>query len=91
MFIAYEQAVSMAYMASLKLGEGDEDRARAVSAAKAQICRSARFVGQSAVQLHGGMGMSDELNVGHFFKRLSIINALYGNEDFHVDRYIALT
>ncbi len=89
MFIAYEQAVSMSYMASLKLGESAHERARAASAAKAQIGRAAQFVGQSAVQLHGGMGMSDELNVGHYFKRLSIIEAFYGNVDFHVERYMA--
>ena len=75
MFIHYEEAKSMALMATLKIGEPAEARARAVSAAKVQIGRSARFIGQESVQLHGGMGMTDELRVGHYFKRLTTIEA----------------
>ena len=90
MFIAYQQAVSMNYMAYLHLGKEDKARARAVSAAKAQIGRSARFVGQQAVQLHGGMGVAEEHHIGHYFKRLSVIDNLFGNVDFHTERYIKL-
>ncbi|MDD3444176.1 MAG: acyl-CoA dehydrogenase family protein [Zavarzinia sp.] len=89
MYMAYEQAKSMAIMANLKLDADPAERRRAVSAAKVQIGKSGRFVGQQAVQLHGGMGMTDELNVGHYFKRLTMIETLFGNTDFHLKRYAA--
>ncbi len=89
MYMAYEQAKSMALMANLKLGASPAERRKAVSAAKVQIGKSARFVGQQAVQLHGGMGMTDELNVGHYFKRLTMIETLFGNTDYHLKRYAA--
>jgi len=89
MYIAYEQAKSLAIMANLKLDAPREERRRAISAAKVQIGKSARFVGQQAVQLHGGMGMTDELNVGHYFKRLTMIETLFGNTDYHLKRYAA--
>ena len=50
-------------------------------------CNAAKFIGQSAVQLHGGMGMTDELNVGHYFKRLSMIETQLGNADHHLKKY----
>lgn len=87
MFIHYEEAKSMALMATLRVGEDAEVRARAVSAAKVQIGKSARFIGQESVQLHGGMGMSDELNVGSYFKRLTMIEALFGNTDYHLNKF----
>ena len=55
-----------------------------------QIGKAGRFVGQQAVQLHGGMGMTDELNVGHYFKRLTMLDTLYGNVDHHLKRYASL-
>ena len=73
MFMQYEQSVSMTYMVNLKLHEEYSERRKAASGAKVQICKAAKFIGQSAIQLHGGMGMTDELNVGHYFKRLSKI------------------
>lgn len=87
MFMELEQARSMAYMATLKLDEVPAERAKAVSAAKVQIGKSGRFVGQQSVQLHGGMGMTDELNVGHYFKRLTMIDTMFGNQDHHLKRY----
>ena len=89
MFVNYEQAVSITLMVTLKLGAGDAERIKAASAAKAQIGKSGRFVGQGAVQIHGGMGMTDELNVGHYFKRLTMIDTLYGNVDHHLKRFAA--
>lgn len=89
MFIECEQSISMTYMVNMKLDEGEAGRIRAASAAKAQIGKSGRFVGQQAIQLHGGMGMTDELNVGHYFKRLTMIDALFGNVDFHLKRFAA--
>jgi alkylation response protein AidB-like acyl-CoA dehydrogenase len=90
MFMNYEQSSSITYMVTLKLGEGEVERKKAASAAKVQIGKAGRFVGQNAVQLHGGMGMTDELNVGHYFKRLTMLDTLYGNVDHHLKRYASL-
>jgi len=90
MFMQVEQAVSMTYMAHIKLGEPAIDRAKAVSAAKVQIGRACRFVGQNAIQLHGGMGMTDEMAIGHYFKRATMIEGLFGSVDHHLARYETL-
>jgi alkylation response protein AidB-like acyl-CoA dehydrogenase len=88
MFAACELSKSMAYMAAVHAGDDDANsRAKAVSAAKVQIGKAGRFVGQQAVQLHGGMGMTDELPVGHYFKRLTMIDTLFGDVDFHLRRF----
>ena len=55
-----------------------------------QIGRAGKFVGQTAIQLHGGMGMTDELPIGHYFKRLAMIDTMFGNADFHLKRFVAL-
>ena len=90
MLMACEEARSMAYMATLKLDESDPNvRKRAASAAKVSIGKAARFVGQQSIQLHGGIGMTDELDVGHYFKRLTMIDILFGDVDFHLRRYSA--
>ena len=87
-FAMCEQARSMALMAALKVGDPDPAaRRKAVSAAKNYIGRAGRFVGQQAVQLHGGMGMTDELIIGHYFKRLTMIDMLFGNADHHLERF----
>ena len=91
MFIQVEQAVSMTYMAHIKLGEPAPARAKAISAAKVQIGRACRFVGQNAIQLHGGMGMTDEMAIGHYFKRATMIEAQFGSVDHHLRRYEALS
>ena len=91
MFVQYEQSVSITLMVTLKLGESDADRAKAASAAKVTIGKAGRFVGQQAVQIHGGIGMTDELNVGHYFKRLTMIDTLFGNTDHHLKRFAALS
>ncbi|NJN52666.1 MAG: pimeloyl-CoA dehydrogenase small subunit [Gammaproteobacteria bacterium] len=91
MFMEYEQSKSLMYMAAMRLDEGYGDEARkAVSAFKVQVGKSGRFVGQSAVQLHGGMGMTEELSVGHYFKRLTMIDTMFGNVDFHLQRFGSL-
>jgi len=87
MFMNYEQSVSITFMVTLKLGESDHERRKAASAAKVQIGKAGRFIGQQAVQLHGGMGMTDELNIGHYFKRLTMIDTMFGNVDHHLRRY----
>lgn len=88
MFMEHEQSKSLMYMAAMRMDEGYSPEAqKAVSAFKVQVGKSGRFVGQNAVQLHGGMGMTDELNIGHYFKRLTIIDTLFGNVDFHLKRF----
>ena len=85
MTVALEQARSMMYLATMMAGEEDaKERAKSISAAKVQIGRSARFIGQQAVQMHGGIGMTYEYKVGHLFKRLTMIDAAYGDADLHV-------
>ena len=91
MYMELEQAVAAVYLAVLNLDAEPAIRARAVSAAKATIGRAARFVGQNAVQLHGGMGMTEELAIGHYFKRLTAIQYEFGSTDHHVARYAELT
>ena len=91
MYMEVEQAVAAVYLAVLNLGAEPNTRARAVSAAKATIGRAARFVGQQAVQLHGGMGMTEELAIGHYFKRLTALQYEFGSTDYHVARYAELT
>lgn len=91
MFVEYEQSVSMTYLATLKLGEKSAERQRAVSAAKVRIGQAVHKVGQDAIQIHGGMGMTDELAIGHYFKRLTIFDSEYGNVDHHMKRHVALS
>ena len=90
MTVHLEQARSMSYLAAMRCASTDiEERRRALSAAKVVIAEAARFVGQQAVQLHGGMGMTDELKVSHWFKRLTAIEILFGDGDFHLQRFAA--
>jgi alkylation response protein AidB-like acyl-CoA dehydrogenase len=90
MYIHLEQARSMALLAAVKLASGDaSERRRAVSAAKYRVGQAARFVGQQAVQLHGGMGVTDELPASHYFKRLSTIELTLGDSDHHLARFVA--
>jgi pimeloyl-CoA dehydrogenase small subunit len=91
MFMACEQSVSMTYMVTLKLGEPDRQRKLAASGAKVQIGKAGKLISQDAVQIHGGMGMTDELNVGHFFKRITMIESQFGNTDWHLRRYTELS
>jgi alkylation response protein AidB-like acyl-CoA dehydrogenase len=92
MLIHLEQARSMSYLAALRCSDANvTERRRALSAAKAVIGQASRFVGQQAVQLHGGMGMTDELVVSHWFKRLTAAEMMFGDSDAHLQRYAALT
>ena len=91
MHMEVEQSIAAVYLAVLNLEAEPNVRARAVSAAKATVGRAARFVGQNAVQLHGGMGMTEELAIGHYFKRLTAIQFEFGSTDHHVTRYARLT
>jgi alkylation response protein AidB-like acyl-CoA dehydrogenase len=89
MFIHLEQARSMALLAAAKLDSDDVfERRRTVSAAKVRIGQALTFVGQQAVQLHGGMGVTDELPAAHHFKRLTMINQTLGDVDHHLQRFM---
>jgi alkylation response protein AidB-like acyl-CoA dehydrogenase len=89
MFMELELARSMSYVAAMTLENADDEmsRKRSISAAKVQIARSGRFVGQQAIQLHGGIGMSEEYKVGHYFKRMTTVERLLGDIDYHLARY----
>lgn len=89
MFIECQLARSIVMMAAMQLDSDapDADKMRAVSAAKSRVGKAIRKVGQEAVQLHGGIGITDELDVGHLFKRVTAIETLYGNTDFHTARF----
>ena len=88
MLMHLEQARSMSYLASSHCNDPDRPaRGAALSAAKALMGQAARYIGQQAVQLHGGMGMTDELNVSHYFKRLLAFELRYGTTDQHLKKY----
>jgi pimeloyl-CoA dehydrogenase small subunit len=85
MLVALEQARSMALLATVMADEKDvRERRAAISAAKVQIGRSGRLIGQQAIQLHGGIGMTMEAKVGHYFKRVTTIDTLFGDADYHL-------
>jgi alkylation response protein AidB-like acyl-CoA dehydrogenase len=91
MFMQVEQSISMTYMAHIRLTDPAPERAKAISAAKVQIGRACKFVGQNAIQLHGGMGVTDEMAIGHYFKRGTMIEGEFGSVDHHLRRYERLS
>jgi alkylation response protein AidB-like acyl-CoA dehydrogenase len=97
MFISAEQARSITLLACSRVDAASRgeispaERMRSVSAAKLRICDAVRHVGQEAIQLHGGMGMTHEMKVAHTFKRLTMLGQQFGDADHHLDRYAALT
>jgi len=90
MFIAHEEALSLMQHLNLSLGVNEAGLSRLASGAKSKIGYAGKYVADQAVQLHGGMGMTDELNVGHYFKRISSINIQFGDPAYHVLRYAQL-
>ncbi|ABD87784.1 pimeloyl-CoA dehydrogenase small subunit [Rhodopseudomonas palustris] len=90
MFVAVEQARSMALFATMASDFDDaRERANAIAAAKVQVGQSLKFVGEQAIQLHGGVGMTMEYKIGHYFKRLTMIEHAFGDSDFHLSRVSA--
>jgi alkylation response protein AidB-like acyl-CoA dehydrogenase len=90
MMISYEQARSMAYLACVKIDTADAaERRRVVSAAKIKIADACRHVSQEAVQLHGGMGMTEELKISHTFRRLTMLAQTFGDAEHHLERFAA--
>ncbi|MCC2979498.1 acyl-CoA dehydrogenase family protein [Sphingomonas sp. IC4-52] len=91
MFMKIEAATSATYLATMKLSAPPRERALAISGAKVLVGEACRFVGQNGVQLHGGMGMTEELAVGHYFKRATVIEGLFGTSEDHLARYMAIS
>ncbi len=93
MYIELELMRSMAYFAAKTLEDETDPfaRKRGISAAKAQIAKSGRFIGQQAIQLHGAIGMSEEYKIGHYFKRMTFVERLLGDRDYHLRRYVELS
>ncbi|MBX3531463.1 MAG: acyl-CoA dehydrogenase family protein [Rhizobiaceae bacterium] len=91
MFVAIEQARSITlYATTLADSEDDAERTRAMHAAKAEIGRAGRIVGENAIQLHGGVGMTMELAIGHYFKRMAMINLTFGDDAHHLAALAAM-
>ena len=89
MFMEYEQSKSLLYRATMEVAASGEDAQRNVHALKHLIGKASSFVGENAVQTHGGMGVTEELRVGHYFKRLLVIEAQFGNTDYHLEQFAA--
>jgi alkylation response protein AidB-like acyl-CoA dehydrogenase len=87
MFIALEESISLMQHLNLSLAAGEPHGSKLASGAKSKVGEAARFVAEQAIQLHGGMGMSDELNVGHYFKRIAAIDVQFGDPIYHLMRY----
>jgi alkylation response protein AidB-like acyl-CoA dehydrogenase len=89
MYLACQSMRSLLYYAAILRKEGREDAGQAAAALKVKLGDAGRFVSQQAVQLHGGIGMTDELGVSHYFKRLLLLNTLFGDSEHHLKRYLA--
>ncbi|MDG1311805.1 MAG: acyl-CoA dehydrogenase family protein [Porticoccaceae bacterium] len=91
-FMAYEQTKSMLYRGLCQTGENDRaELLKTVHALKATVARYGRLVGEEAIQIHGGIGMTDELNIGHYVKRLMMINVTFGDGDYHQKKFNQLS
>ncbi|MGO4332874.1 acyl-CoA dehydrogenase family protein [Cupriavidus sp. M-11] len=90
MYVQLEQAVALTQVAAMQAGADPQRRALAASAAKAHAGQAGKLVGQAAVQIHGGMGVTEELAVGHYFKRVTAIDLQFGSADHHLRRYADL-
>lgn len=92
MFIECQLARSIVVMAAMQLDSsaGDLEKTKSVSAAKSRVGKAIRHVGQESIQIHGGIGVTDELDVGHLFKRVTAIDIMFGNADYHTERFASL-
>ena len=91
MFMEYEQCKSLLYRATMEIIQDPEAAQRTIHALMHLIGKSGLFIGENAVQLHGGMGMTEELRIGHYFKRLLAIDATFGNADYHLQKFTAFS
>lgn len=92
MFVQCQLARSIVIMAAMSLdsSDSDQEKTRSVSAAKSRVGKAIKLVGQEAIQIHGGIGMTEELDVGHLFKRVTALDLLFGDEEFHLQRFASL-
>src|SRR5258706_9300064 len=90
MGIQLEEAGSIALLAALRADAVPTERGRSASGAKAKVARGARLVGEQAIQLHGAMGVTEELEIGAYFKRLLAIETIFGDPEHHLRRHAAL-
>jgi len=90
MFVEVQETRSLLVQGLVNLERSDDERSAAVSAAKAYADRAGRFVGSQGVQLHGGLGVSDEVAVGHYYKRLLFLGKVFGDAEDHLERYVRL-
>lgn len=88
MFIETEQSRSLLMKATQEMAENNKSARKTIHGLKVMIGSAGKFVGENAVQLHGGMGVTEELRIGHYFKRLTVINTLFGNDDYHLNAFI---
>ncbi|MCZ6618823.1 MAG: acyl-CoA dehydrogenase family protein, partial [Gammaproteobacteria bacterium] len=89
MFMEYEQCKSLLYRATMEAAQGSPTTQRSVHALKHLVGKAGIFIAENAVQLHGGMGMTEELRIGHYFKRMIVIDAQFGNADYHLYKFAA--
>ena len=89
MFMEYEQCKSLLYRATMEAAQGNSATQRSVHALKHLVGKAGIFIAENAVQLHGGMGMTEELRIGHYFKRMIVIDAQFGNADYHLHKFAA--
>lgn len=89
MFMEYEQCKSLLYRATMEYAQNGHAAARTLSACKHLLGSAGKFIGETAVQLHGGMGVTEELRLGHYFKRQLVIESQFGNADFHLEKFAA--
>ncbi len=87
MFIETELTKSLMIKATLQLDSDDPEAGNTISALKVQVGKAGRLVGQHAVQLHGGMGVSNEMSIGHYLKRFTAIDSMFGNTQYHINKY----
>jgi alkylation response protein AidB-like acyl-CoA dehydrogenase len=90
MYLQCQATRSLLYYAAITRGEDRPDKLRAASALKVKLGEAGRYVSQQAVQLHGGIGMTDELGIGHYLKRLLLLNTLFGDSEHHLEKYAGL-
>ena len=90
MFIETEITKSLLIKATLQLASSDAEASKTISALKVQVGKAGKYIGQQAVQLHGGMGVSNEMSIGHYLKRFTVIDAMFGNTQHHLNKYLTL-
>ena len=89
-FMVHEQTKSLLLMAAAKMNDKADDAVKAISALKYQVGNAAKLIGEESIQLHGGMGVTEEMSIGHYFKRLTTIRTIFGNADYHLKKYSSL-